>query len=225
MKLRHVSTQVRDLAAATRFYEDVLQLPVRGGSGEAVVSVGESALTLREEPRSTVCDHLAFDIPPRRLERAASWLRARGVVLLTRDGSDEFEMPPGWNARSVYFEGPSGSILEFIERRDLKEAAPDRFEAPSILRISEVGVATPDVTRDRQRLVGAGLERYGGTSSDDFSPVGDMHGLLILVTAGRAWMPTDHHRSTMAPLDIQIAGHPALDLDIGSARIRGAGSW
>lgn len=85
-----------------------------------MVTVGQSALTLREEPRSAVCDHLAFDIPPRRLERAASWLRARGVELLTRGGSVEFEMPPGWNARSIYFVGPSGSILEFIERRDLQ---------------------------------------------------------------------------------------------------------
>lgn len=61
-------------------------------------------------------------------------------------------------------------------------------------------------------------------SNDDFSPVGDVHGLLILVTAGRAWMPTDSHSSTMAPLEIEIAGHPDLDLDIGSARIRGDGS-
>jgi len=224
MRIRHVSTQVRDLASATRFYGDVLQLPLRRGSEEIVVPVGESALTLREEPGSAVCDHLAFDIPPGQLERAASWLRARGVELLTRDGSDEFEMPPGWNARSVYFQGPSGSILEFIDRRDLKEAAPHGFEASSVARISEVGVATLDVSRDRQLLAGAGLEIYGGVSNDDFSPVGDVHGLLILVTAGRAWMPTDSHRSTMAPLEIEIAGHPDLDLDIGSARIRGDGS-
>src|SRR5690625_2318230 len=125
MRIRHVSTQVRDLASATRFYGDVLQLPLRRGSEEIVVPVGESALTLREEPGSAVCDHLAFDIPPGQLERAASWLRARGVELLTRDGSDEFEMPPGWNARSIYFQGPSGSILEFIDRRDLKERSEE----------------------------------------------------------------------------------------------------
>lgn len=65
---------------------------------------------------------------------------------------------------------------------------------------------------------------YGGTSSDDFSPVGDLHGLLILVTAGRAWVPTDSHRSQMAPLEIEIAGPSALDLEIGPARIRGDGS-
>lgn len=220
MMIRHVRTQVRDLTDATRFYGDVLQLPVRRGSKEAVVSVGESTLTLREEPRSSACDHFAFDIPPRRLEEAKSWLRSRGVELLRRNGSDEFEMPPGWNARSVYFVGPSGSILEFIERRDLEDGAPDSFEASSILRLSEVGVASLDVPRDRRRLAGADFEIYGETSSDDFSPVGDSTGLLILVTVGRAWMPTDSHRATMATLEIDIAGHSAVDLEIGAARIR-----
>src|SRR5690625_5387099 len=82
MRIRHVSTQVRDLASATRFYGDVLQLPLRRGSEEIVVPVGESALTLREEPGSAVCDHLAFDIPPGQLEdRKSTRLNSSHVAI------------------------------------------------------------------------------------------------------------------------------------------------
>lgn len=220
MKITHVSSQVRDLDEAARFYGHLLQLPMRATDAGLEVRIGESILELQEDPRSAAADHLAFDIPPTLLPEARSWLQRRGVPLLTRDGRDEYEMPSSWNARSIYFLGPSGSVLELIERREVAGRTFSRFDAGRIQRISEVGIATADVPGNHRLLGQFGLDVYGENASESFSPIGDIHGLLILVTAGRAWMPTEHIRAAMAPLEVQVSGPVGLDLEIGLARVR-----
>lgn len=220
MRLLEITTDVRDLAEAARFYGDVLGLPTRPSSQGLEVTVGASTLALREAPGSDVCDHVAVDIPSGRLAEATAWLRSRGVEPLTKDGVVEIDAPPSWNARSVYFTGPSRSILEFIERRDLQESGPAGFDSASILRVSEVGIATDDVPGDRELLARVGIDVYGAAASDVFSPVGDIHGLLLLVEPGRPWLPTDDHLATASPLEVRVEAARPVDLHIGSARIR-----
>lgn len=220
MKITHVSSQVRDLDEAARFYGHILQLPTHATQDGLVVQIGESILQLQEDPHSAAADHLAFDIPATLLPAAKAWLQRRGVPLLTRDGQDEFEMSPAWNARSIYFLGPSDSVLELIARRDLTERPLSRFDAGHLRRISEVGIATADVPGARRGLGQFGLDVYGENASESFSSIGDIHGLLILVTAGRAWMPTEHIHAAMSPLEVQVYGPVGLDLEIGHARVR-----
>jgi hypothetical protein len=84
------------------------------------------------------------------------------VPLLSRDGVDEFEGPPSWNSRSLYFDGPENAVLELIERRGLPGTTGDGFSVEDLRCISEIGLAVPDVEDAAQHLRTAGLDAYGG---------------------------------------------------------------
>ena len=59
-----------------------------------------------------------------------------------------------------------------------------------MLRISEIGLAVPDVPAAVATLQTAfGLPVFG-TAAAEFTPLGDHDVLLIMVRPGRAWFPT-----------------------------------
>ena len=61
---------------------------------------------------------------------------------------------------------------------------------------------------------------FGGVVTDGFCAMGDLHGLLVLVSAGRPWMPTEDRIATMSSLEVRIDAPRPLDLRLGAARIR-----
>ena len=130
----------------------------------------------------------------------------RRVPLLSRDGVDEFEGPPSWNSRSLYFDGPENAVLELIERRGLPGTTGEGFSAEDLRCISEIGLAVPDVEDAVRRLDTAGLEPYGGSSGPGFAAVGGTDGLLILVPEGRAWMPTTDRHVSSVPTAVEAVG-------------------
>jgi len=192
-----------DLAA---FYGETLGLPVRLDGQTVHVRVGTTELVFEEGSPSTGAHHLAFTVPTGKLAAGKAWLQGR-APLLASGGKDEFEAPATWNARSVYFDGPEGSVLELIDRRGLDNAAAGAFSSADLLCVSEVGVAVPDVRAVAARLrAEAGLEAYGDEPEESFAAVGDVHGLLILVTPGRAWVPTKNRLVTAAVTFVEAQG-------------------
>lgn len=191
MKISEVTVDVRDSREAADFYGSVMGLPVAVGPGSATVSVGRTTLVLRENADTRGCHHLAFTIPSNKFAASKHWVSERAEVMSLR-GEDEFEYAAGWNARSLYFPGPEGAVLEFIIRRDLDNATEGTFAPQDLECISEVGVAVPDVLATVELLSeGAGIEPYGLTPRDRFSPVGTIDGLIILVTPDRPWFPAE----------------------------------
>jgi len=108
------------------------------------------------------------------------------------DEVEVFEGPPGWDSQSVYFDGPEGQVLELIERRGRER---DSASELTLLSVSEVGVAVPDVAAAIAALGAAGLDVYQGPYPADFAAVGDAEGMLILAAPGRAWLPTSDRRA------------------------------
>lgn len=197
MHITRVSLPVLDPGRAAAFYGEVLELPTDLDQQGAAVQIGSSVLELRPSSVPVGSHHLAFTIPTGSFAQARSWLSAR-LPLLDRDGVDEFEGPPSWNSRSLYFGGPERSVLELIERRDLAGAPATTFTSSTIVNLSEVGVAVSDVVRTVKDLSSAGLQSYGDAASPGFAAVGDAHGLLILVSPGRPWLPTaDRHAASV----------------------------
>lgn len=188
MRIEAVSLTVADVEVSADFYENVLGLPVARDGGAARVTIGTSILELRGDPAHVGPHHLAITIPSNKFDASKAWISAR-VELLTADGADEFETAPSWNAHSLYFLSPDGTILEFIIRRDLDNSTTGPFASSDLLNVSEVGIAVDDVPRALRELAAHGVEAYGW-NADDFAPVGDVDGLLILVGAGRPWFPT-----------------------------------
>ncbi|PWJ56224.1 Catechol-2,3-dioxygenase [Quadrisphaera granulorum] len=223
MKITSVTVPVDDLAEAERFYGRTLGLPVRRDRGAAlVVTVGGTEVRLVEQQSERAVDHLAITVPADAFSAAKSWLRER-VELMTLDGQDEFEGSLSWRSRSLYFSGPSGSVLELIARHRLPALAGDvPFGPEHLLCVSEVGVAVPDVPAAIRLLQEAtGLKVFGEGVGETFAAVGDDDGLLIVVAEGRPWFPTSDRRVTATPRAVTATGVCAapIQLQLGSTTV------
>lgn len=208
MEIRQVQLATRALDETAHFYER-LGCPVVVDRDAAHVTVGSTQLVFRALAAMSGAHHLAFTIPTGSFAAAKSWIAGVATVL-GADDSDEFEGPPNWNSRSVYFEGPDRQLLELIERRDLGPADAD--ESPRLVSISEVGLAVPDVLGAVEALGHHGLEAYANPPGPDFAPVGDVHGLLILVSPDRKWFPTLDRGPSNAPVVVDVGLGSTLEL-------------
>lgn len=155
MDIRQVQLATRSLADTARFYER-LGCPVEIVDTTVRIVVGSTLLVFRELPEMTGALHLAITIPTGTFDAAKAWIAGLTTVLGTAD-QDEFEGPPNWNSRSVYFEGPDQQLLELIERRDLESGArrvgtgdgtgtgtgSDSDAGVPLVSVSEVGVPVP----------------------------------------------------------------------------------
>ncbi|MGN8050821.1 VOC family protein [Curtobacterium sp. 22159] len=208
MHIRQVQLTTRSIDETARFYTR-LGCEVTIDRETASVTVGSTRLVFRALEEMTGAHHLAFTIPTGTFAAAKAWVGTVATLLGSAD-VDEFEGPPGWNSRSVYFEGPDEQLLELIERRDLGPGpgavAPD--VAPGLVSVSEVGIAVPDVLGAVELLRRHGLEPYADAPAAEFAPVGDVDGLLILVSPGRMWFPTLDRTPSTAPV--------VLDIGLGS---------
>ena len=216
MEITEVSVQVRSVRGAADFYEGVLGLDVMAGRGSLVVTIGPTRLTLIEDPETAGDHHFAITIPSNKFTEAKNWIQRRTQLLGTSE-ADEFECSPVWNAHSLYFAGPDRSVLEFIIRRDLDNATPGPFTSADLLCISEVGVAVSDVPAVVESLdIEAAISPYAGTPDSTFAPLGDVHGLVIAVMAGRVWFPTIDRVADESPISITAVGQRPGTYSVGT---------
>ncbi|MBT1542975.1 hypothetical protein KK103_14490 [Curtobacterium flaccumfaciens pv. flaccumfaciens] len=212
MDIRQVQLATRSLDDTARFFER-LGCPVEIVDAAVRVVVGSSLLVFRELPEMTGALHLAITIPTGTFDAAKAWIAGLTTVLGT-DDQDEFEGPPNWNSRSVYFEGPDEQLLELIERRDLPADAGENTVVP-LVSISEVGVPVPDVLGAVDALRRAGLEPYANPPGESFAAVGDVDGLVILVSPDRRWFPTGDRSPSSAPVVVDLGLGAPLELTEG----------
>jgi catechol-2,3-dioxygenase len=167
------------------------------------------ATRLRFAPGPEVCSHFAVNVGD--FAEAVAWARGRAELL--RDDVP-FE---AWRARAAYFYDPAGNLVELIAR----ERAPgDEL----LLEISEVGLPVEDVGAAVEFLQNElGLPHFSG-NKQDFSAVGDDHGLLILVPVGRPWLFTDRAAAD-APVRVTIEGAAPREVRLpGSEHVIGVAS-
>lgn len=220
MNLLDLELLTRDLGALRAFYNQGLRLPLLASTPDRfTVRAGATRLTFTADATRAATYHFAFNIPENKLPAAKAWLSGR-ADLLTQDGADEFASQ-SWNARQVYFFDPAGNILEFIARHNLPNAAPGPFDPADILNISEIGLPVGDVPAAVDRLARDLALSPFREPGDTFTPLGDEHGLFIVVRQGRHWFPT-RTAAELHPLAVAIAGaHPAhYDLPGTPYRIR-----
>lgn len=141
-----------DLPRAARFYSETLGLPVQLAPDRATVSIGDSTLTMVPGPAYHGAHHIAFTIPAGSLASAKQWLSRRVTLQADGEWHDEFDCPPHWRARSIYFAGPDDAVLELIERNVLDNRIERAFGVRDIRHISEVGFGVPDVLQTQLQL-------------------------------------------------------------------------
>ena len=205
--ITHIQLVTVDVSASARFYREVLELPVSESDDLARVQVGSTGIELIHGDRQNGADHLAFTIPSNQFAEGKDWLSSK-TELIQRDGEDEFMGESPWDSESVYFRGPDGIVLELITRQRLQNGSNTPFTSASLLCVSEVGLAVPDVAaavKDAREKFG--LDTFGG-HSELFAAVGDDHGLLILAAKNRVWFPTSDARAQGGPPSVVVADTP-----------------
>lgn len=186
MKIKELTLWSGKLNETKSYFRDKLELPViQESETEFTVQIGATAVTFKTaEGKEQPYYHLAFNIPENQFAEAKAWAKER-LVLNQHEGKDEtfFDY---WNAHAFYFEDPSGNLLECIARHDMSNASTEPFTSASLLEVSEIGMPTDQVLAVVQQLDDLGVPNYQEVK-EAFTPVGDEHGLGIVVKQGRQW--------------------------------------
>ncbi|MGE7673248.1 VOC family protein [Lysinibacillus sp. NPDC094403] len=207
MKIKSLTLQTDNLQTMKEFYINKLGfLMIVETRDSFQIQTGTSILEFTN--RDTVSKpyyHFAFNIPANQFEEAKFWLKNK-VQLLTEDGEDEvnFSHLP---AHAIYFEDPSGNIVEFIARYGINEESSEPFTIKSILHISEIGLIVDDVFKAGKELSKAHIfERDNKPLSEkflNFMGVRDKGIFIILAHPGRRWIFSDKY-SSIFPLKISV---------------------
>ena len=202
MRIRKLTLPVTDVTKASKFFGEVLQLRTNGPH----VIIGWSIIELIEDKSASAGGvHLAFNVPPNRFQAAKEWLLDRCPLQTDTKGHDVFSFDENWSAESIYFAGPDASILELISRHRLPDS--DRngpFHGSEILCLSEVGLATSNVTASCEHMIDAFCVEALGASGEEFAALGSDEGLLIVTHRSRPWFPEGRQLPRASGLAVHI---------------------
>lgn len=168
--------------------------------------------------------HYAFNIPEHRFEEGKAWLSGK-VALMKMEVENPLALAEigsttvffdKWDAHSCYFRDADGNIAELIARHVLKEqdvevssALP--FSYAHLQCVSEVAVASTDVLATVAELstLSSNLQPFLSSTiqpNQFFCAVGDDEGLIIVMNAGRAMLPTPDYTAEDRPACLKIDG-------------------
>ena len=171
VRAAHVELVVRDLAAARRFYVDVLGLFPTAETGDALYLRGveerlHHSLVLRTGAEPLV-DHIAFRVRHAAdLDEVARWYESLGCPVTRADDVDLGQGP------ALRVHDPQGFPLEFFHEMEHAECLLQRYDlyrGARITRIDHVNLYVPDATSayDYYRRLGFRCSEYIAADRDD----------------------------------------------------------
>ncbi|WP_422656960.1 VOC family protein [Paenibacillus sp. EC2-1] len=190
MKLSEVILRSHQLEEIKGFYGTLLGLDVLEDQPLKIsFQAGSTRFTFcKASMNEQTHYHIAFTIPTNKYSEAKQWLNGRGISLFSKDGQNEFIFE-NWNATAMYFYDPDGNLVEFIAHHTLNNSTNEVFGPQHLLRISEIGLPSDNVSQAAQDLKdNFGLELWSGDGVQ-FAALGDAEGLLIVVDKQRLWFP------------------------------------
>ena len=118
VRLNHTIVASHDRDASARFLTEVLGLPAPSRFGPfAVVQVGDTSLDYMESSGKIASQHYAFLISEQEFDEIFGRIRERGLAYWADPGQRRRgEINRSDGGSGVYFEDPSGHLLEIITR-------------------------------------------------------------------------------------------------------------
>lgn len=118
VRLNHTIVASHDRDASARFLTELLGLPAPSRFGPfAVVQVGDTSLDYMESSGKIASQHYAFLISEQEFDEIFGRIRERGLAYWADPGQRRRgEINRSDGGRGVYFEDPSGHLLEIITR-------------------------------------------------------------------------------------------------------------
>jgi len=193
MKITALELHCESIASTLDFYKNIIGLPVLYRNEEKVVfAAGSTKLVFRKSFEDKPVYHFAFNIPGNKFEEAFLWASSK-FTLFNITSQTTVANFTSWNARAFYFLDNNQNIVEFIARYDLPAKSGKPFSGSSILSVSEIGLVVENVEAFCEVLIeDFGLDYFAKqTPQQDFAPLGNDEGLLIVVANNRKWYPTN----------------------------------
>lgn len=214
MQFEHVTLWTGKLEETKDFYTQRLDLTLLEDRVDCfTVQIGSTHLTFNstDEAKEDYSPfyHYAINIPENKFQEVKSWALSR-LTLITEDGDDEIFFE-SWNANSIYFEDPSGNIVEFIARHHLNNGITHSFSAADLICISEIGIVTDEVIPYVRSMNERGISCWRD-ESETFTALGDENGLFIVVKTNREWYFSNQKKAHIYPVEVSIQGIGHLHL-------------
>lgn len=193
MEIKEIVIQTDDLKGTENFYANVLGFElIKKEQNTIAFSAGNSMLSFIKSTNLNPKYHFAFNIPKNKLNEATIWLSSK-VNLLLNDENEIITEFGDWNAKAIYFYDNNNNIVEFITRFDLTNETEKKFDASSVLSISEIGIVANDPMKLASQIMDKNHLNYfeKGKQSENFISIGDDNGLFIIVKNDRKWYPTE----------------------------------
>lgn len=193
MEIKEIVIQTDDLKGTENFYANVLGFElIKKEQNTIAFLAGNSILSFIKSTNLNPNYHFAFNIPKNKLNEATIWLNSK-VNLLLNDENEIITDFGDWNAKAIYFYDNNNNIVEFITRFDLTNETEKKFDASSVLSISEIGIVANDPMKLASQIMDKNHLNYfeKGKQSENFISIGDDNGLFIIVKNDRKWYPTE----------------------------------
>ncbi len=209
----------------TKFYRDTIGFSVTSEADDSVtLETGESTITFDYAADIDAFYHFAFNIPENQIRSAHEWQKQRSELITPPERLVDEGMPREvvafrhWNAHSVFFWDPAGNAVEYIARHDLDNGRAGEFSIESVLGLSEIGLVAEDVPAVAKRVRDSLSVKTYVSASEAFEPIGDPHGLLLIMKAGatmafgqggkRGIYPTEVRLARSTPIRLTLAPYP-----------------
>ncbi|WP_409275001.1 ring-cleaving dioxygenase [Neobacillus sp. SCS-31] len=210
MKFSKLALLTSNLTIMKDFYRKVLELSISAESDdEFTVHIGQTDLNFRESDDGKPFYHFAINIPENKFSEAVAWAKSR-ISLNSEDGNFEVHFE-SWNAHAIYFEDPSGNIVELIARHNLSNGSCNNFSSKDFINISEIGITVDEVIPFVRKLNALGFPNWRN-DSEGLTPVGDENGLFIIVETDRKWFFSDKH-ARFHPLSVYVDGFGKVEFE------------
>ncbi|WP_147679058.1 VOC family protein [Algibacter pacificus] len=189
MKIEEIILFTNQIEKQKQFYQQVLELDLVFNSEEKITFKAGCSLLTFQYKKDVKAAHFAFNIPSNKIDDALVWLKKRVYIL--SDGETEISNFESWNAKAVYFYDADNNIVECIARRDLNIESSVSFSSKSILYISEMAIATADISAVYQAISNIKSIPIFDGDFNRFCALGNHEGLLILIDKTvKTWQPT-----------------------------------
>ncbi|MBL8089586.1 MAG: hypothetical protein KF758_04985 [Anaerolineales bacterium] len=204
MLITRLTLLTSNLFAQKEFYTSLLALPAQLDGDSLHIQAGKTQLIFKEQNDFDGAYHFCFNIPENKFNECKQWTSTKIPLLKDEKGNDEFT-GDAWNSSSIYFKDSAGNILEFIARHDQKNATNESFNSKHILQVSEIGLPSQDVISFAKDLCSTfGVDVYRQEFNENFTPIGDEEGLLILPVENRIWYPNSGVPARLLSVSLKI---------------------
>ncbi|PHK49960.1 hypothetical protein [Staphylococcus edaphicus] len=200
MKFESITLFTSELDETLQFYEEILECPVTVINQDAfIVKIGETQLQFRKSDEvAQPYYHFAIDIPYNHFYKMKE--HYQNILFLLMEDGQHTAYFESFVAHALYFNDPSGNIVELIAR------VSNITDEPEFTRISEIGFVCNETNAIYQALSDYKIATF---EHAHFEPcalnfLGDANdeSYILLIPEDRRWLFSDKH-SIAYPIEIK----------------------